>query len=80
MKLLKFEKPGCGPCMMVQNHLDSKGVEAERIDAFDNPEQSAKYEIGTLPTLILVDENEKEVKRSIGFNPPEIDEMIEKLG
>lgn len=79
MELLKFEKEGCAPCQMVQMHLDNKNVVVKRIDAFDNPEESAKYEIGSLPTLVLVDETGQEVGRSIGFNPDEIDNMVARL-
>lgn len=78
-RLIKFEKQGCNPCKMVQNVLDSKGVEALSIDAFEQPDMSAKYDIGSVPTLILVDEDGNEIERSVGFNPPEIEKLISQL-
>ena len=77
-KLIKFEKEGCAPCSAAQNFLDDLGVEVERIMAFDNPKESSKYEIGTLPTIILLKDGE-EVQRSTGFKPDELEEMAEKL-
>ena len=78
-KLIKFEKVGCNPCFVLQNYLDDKGVEVEKIMALDEPELSAQYEIGSLPTLILLDEEGNEIQRSIGFKPNEVEEMISKL-
>ena len=78
-KLFKFEKQGCVPCQAVQNYLDEQGVEVIKINPFDNPEMAARYNIGSVPTLILFDDDGKEIGRSIGFNPPEIDGLIEKL-
>lgn len=79
MELLKFEKDACSPCQMVQAYLDNKDVEVKRINAFDNPEESAKYEIGSLPTLVLVDDVGEELERSVGFKPDEMDKMIALL-
>lgn len=78
-KLIKFEKQGCTPCEMVQNYLDEKSVEALKINAFDNPEMSARYDISSVPTLILFDDEGNELGRTIGFKPDEIEELIEQL-
>ena len=67
------------PCQMVQNKLDDMGVTVESIDAFENPSMAGKFDIGSVPTLVLVDEDNKEVSRSIGFNPDEIEKMVELL-
>lgn len=78
-KLIKFEKNGCTPCQMVQNYLDEKGVEVERINPFDQPKLAIKYDISSVPVTILVDENGNEITRSVGFKPIELDEMISQL-
>lgn len=77
-RLLKFEKEGCGPCIAVQNFLDDANVEVERIMAYDNPKKSSEYEIGSLPTIILLEDG-KEIKRSTGFKPDELEEMVEVI-
>lgn len=79
MKLLKFEKKGCGPCKMVQTYLEDKGIEVTNIDAFEIPKTTAMYDVGSVPTLVLVDEEDKELGRSVGFNPEEMDTLIEKM-
>lgn len=77
-KLIKFENNGCVPCQMVQNYLDDKGIEVEKINPFENPDAAIKYGIGSVPVTILLN-HENEVSRSNGFNPEELDRLIEQL-
>ncbi len=77
-KIIKFEKNDCNPCAMVSEFLDRKGVEYERINAFDNPEMAMKFRVRTVPTVILM-ENDAEVKRVMGFKMEELNEMTSKL-
>lgn len=79
MRILKLEKTGCNPCEMVQNFLDSKNVKVERVNVFDEPEVAARFEIASVPTIILLDNKGEEVQRSIGFKPNELKKMISKL-
>ncbi len=74
-KLIKFEKADCNPCMMVSDLLDKSGVEYEKINPFNNPELAMKYKVRTVPTTILID-HEEEVKRTTGFKPDELKEII----
>lgn len=77
-KIIKFEKNDCNPCAMVSEFLDRKGVEYERINAFDNPEMAMKFRVRTVPTVILM-ENDAEVKRVMGFKMEELNEMASEL-
>lgn len=77
-KLIKFEKADCNPCVMVSDLLDKSGVEYEKINPFNNPELAMKYKVRTVPTTILLDQDE-EIKRTIGFNPEELKELIAML-
>ena len=77
-KIIKFEKNDCNPCAMVSEFLDKKGVEYERINAFDNPEMAMKFRVRTVPTVILM-ENDAEVKRVMGFKMEELNEMTSEL-
>lgn len=79
MKLIKFEKDGCSPCQLMQNYLDSKGIKVEKINPFVNPEIAVKYDVISIPTLILVDDNGNEIERTVGFRPDEIEKLISKL-
>ena len=61
-KLIKFEKADCNPCVMVSDLLDKSGVEYEKVNPFNNPELAMKYKVRTVPTTILLDQDE-EIKR-----------------
>ncbi len=77
-KLIKFEKNDCNPCNMVSEILDKKGVSYEKINPFDNPEMAIKFKVRTVPTVILLEKDE-EVKRTIGYNVEELNEIVELL-
>ncbi len=79
MKLIKFEKANCVPCQMVQNYLDDKGVEVEKVNPFDNPDKAVEYNISSVPVTILLDDNGNEVVRSNGFKPDELENLISQL-
>lgn len=79
MKIIKLEKQGCNPCQMVQNFLDAQEVAVEKVDVFDQPEIAMKYDIATVPVTILLDEEGNEVKRSNGYKPNELEEIIKEF-
>ena len=76
-KIIKFEKKDCNPCQIVSAWLDTREIEYERIDAFDNPMAAAEMKVRSVPTVILV-EDEKEIKRSTGFKPEELEELLKE--
>ena len=58
---------------------DSKtGIQYEKVNQIGNPEKAVKHRVRTVPTVILL-ENEEEIKRTIGFNPEELKEIVEML-
>lgn len=80
LKLIKFEQDGCSPCKAMDMFFDSKGFkDYEKVNPFDSPHLAVKYDVGKLPTVVLVDSDGNEVQRSVGFNPPELEELISKL-
>ncbi|ASB89250.1 MULTISPECIES: glutaredoxin family protein [Bacillus] len=79
MKLIKLEQPSCTPCQLVSNYLNEKGIEYEVIDVTEQPEVAAEYGVMGVPVTILLDGEGNEVKRSIGFKPDELDELIKNL-
>lgn len=74
-RVIKFEKKDCAPCTMVSDFLDRKGVDYEKINAFDQPELAAKFRVRSLPTVIVL-EQEEEVGRAIGFKPEELTRLL----
>jgi len=79
LKILKLEKHNCRPCGMVENFLQDQNVEYDKINIEENPETSMQYGVMSVPVTLLLDDNGLEVDRVIGFNPPEIEKLIEKL-
>lgn len=58
--ILKFYSPTCGPCKAVSKNLEQiKDVEIKNIDATDsaNGELLDKYNIRTVPTVIILGED-----------------------
>ncbi|MGG3397575.1 thioredoxin domain-containing protein [Bacillus velezensis] len=79
MRLIKLEQPNCNPCKMVSNYLNEAGVEYETVDVTQKPEVAAHFEVMCVPVTILLNEQGEEVKRSIGFKPNELDELLKEL-
>ncbi|MBP9477054.1 MAG: thioredoxin family protein [Sebaldella sp.] len=77
-KILKFEKNDCNPCAMVSDILDKSGVQYEKVNPFNSPELAMKYKVRSVPTVILVDQ-EQEIKRTVGFKPEELQEIMNSL-
>jgi thioredoxin-like negative regulator of GroEL len=51
---------------VVANAGDKITVPIEEIDIDDNPKLSVQYGVRSVPTMILIDENETELKRNVG--------------
>jgi len=69
LKLIKFYADWCGPCKVMDGRLENFDVcEVLKcnIDDDDNYDLASKYGVRSIPTLILVNEEEKELKRWIG--------------
>jgi len=72
MKILKFYSRSCVPCKMMDPLLDKLssefGIEVENINISET-DLVIKYEIRSVPTLILIDDNEEEIRKLIGSVP-----------
>ncbi|ERH58648.1 MULTISPECIES: thioredoxin family protein [Bacillus] len=79
MRLIKLEQPNCNPCKMVSNYLNDAGVKYETVDVTQNPEVAAQFGVMGVPVTFLLNEQGEEVKRSIGFKPNELDELLKEL-
>lgn len=69
MKVFKFYSRTCGPCKVLESNLQFAGIPHESIDvqSAESYDVIAKYEIKTVPTLILVDDEGNVVKRHSGL-------------
>jgi thioredoxin 2 len=66
--------PWCGPCRMVSPALERLAAELAgklklvKVNADDNPEVSRRFEVQSIPTLVLLDKGEL-VDKQIGALP-----------
>lgn len=65
-KILYFSAEWCGPCRTVGPIIYNSGFNYEKIDVDKEFEITKNYNIKSIPTLILV-ENNQEKKRHIGI-------------
>ena len=68
MKLLKFTASWCPSCKQLSKVLeDFNDVPVEEIDVEDRFELADKYGIKNLPTMILLDKDNNEIRRFVGL-------------
>ena len=70
MKLLKFYAEWCGPCkmqsMVIKGAGDKITIPVEDVDIDTNVFMATNFGIRSVPTMVLVDDQEKEIKRKVG--------------
>jgi thioredoxin 1 len=71
MKIKKFYAEWCGPCkglsMVIAGAGDKITIPVENINIDEEIMESVQYDVRSVPTMVLVDENGKEIKRQVGM-------------
>ena len=83
MRIFKFYAPWCGPCNQQGVLLKDFSLPIEEINVEDeNNEKTVEdYEVYNLPTLILLNDKNEEIKRFVGLTQvEEINKFIESYG
>lgn len=67
-----FTRQGCGPCDSLKAAIKANpqltaGYDVYMIDAKDDPELAERYRVRSVPTLVILGEGKREVRRTTGF-------------
>ena len=66
-KFLYFSAPWCGPCKMFSPVMEdiSETMTVEKINVDENQDLASKYNVRSVPTVILL-ENDVEIWKTVG--------------
>ena len=69
MKVIKFSASWCGPCKMLARNLEdiTTNIPIENVDIDENQDAAMEYGVRGVPTMIMLDENNTEIKRMVGL-------------
>lgn len=71
MKVLKFYAEWCGPCKalshVIKNAGDKVTIPVEDVNIDDNIMMSTQFQVRSVPTMIIVDDAENEIRRQVGM-------------
>lgn len=84
VQLVDFWATWCGPCKMIAPVLEELAADYEgkadilKLDVDENPSTAAKYEVMSIPTLIVFKDGQP-VDKVVGFQPTEnLAEVLDK--
>mgnify|MGYP000628016888 CR=1 FL=1 len=75
MQVVVYLADWCGPSKMIKGALSRANIKYEAIDIEEDPTKASNNNIKGLPTTLILDNNNKEVERLIGFS----EEVITKI-
>ncbi|HDC9545005.1 TPA: thioredoxin [Staphylococcus aureus] len=84
VQLVDFWATWCGPCKMIAPVLEELAADYEgkadilKLDVDENPSTAVKYEVMSIPTLIVFKDGQP-VDKVVGFQPKEnLAEVLDK--
>lgn len=78
MKLVVITQTVCPYCDRVKNFLHGQDINFSAVNVDNDKNAIEEYGVMSTPVTILFDEDE-EIARVVGFNPPELAVLIEQL-
>lgn len=75
MKLIKFSASWCSPCRTLENKINKLDLTIDLFsyDVEEEVELTEEWKVRNVPTVILVDDNGREVKRWVGNFEPNVE-------
>lgn len=71
LTLIKRSTPLCPQCIMMQQALDNEKIPYESIDIAKEPEAIEKYNLSSVPVLLIEEENGEQIRLN-GLQPVEL--------
>lgn len=70
MKYIYFSAPWCAPCRLLGPKMEkvAEQVPVEKYNVDENQELARNFSVRSIPIVILVDNNDKEIERILGNN------------
>ena len=74
MKVMKFYSPCCGQCKVVAKEFKDHPIDApiKDINVMENPEVADKYNVKSLPTILLLNDEDEVVETWHGIVKSEV--------
>ena len=69
MKVVKIYSKTCCPCKVLEKNLQLAGIEHESVDINSEAGEEAvdQYGIRTVPTLVLLNDNNELIRKQVGL-------------
>lgn len=71
MKVYKFYADWCQPCKMLSKVIEDAGdkvtAEIVNVNIDEQMATAISFNVRSVPAMVMVDENDKEIKRLIGY-------------
>lgn len=70
-KFIQLSASWCQPCKQLKPIMDQvrqSGIQVQYIDVDENREVAMQFNVRSVPTVILVDERDEEIARSVGVH------------
>ncbi len=79
MKILKFSAEWCNPCKQMTEWLKTQDYDHDivEINIENNGEMVKHYGVRSVPTLIMLNEDNTVRKTVVGFNKPKLESFLQ---
>ena len=79
MKVLKFSAEWCNPCKQMNEWLKTQDYDHDivKVPIETNQDMVNQYGIRSVPTMVMLNENDTVKKTIVGFNKPKLESFLQ---